>query len=112
MKKSSIFAACLLGAAAVAQPAAAETVQSSVAVVTDDLDLNSAAGQEKLERRLTAAVRKVCGRYDVRVMAERRQHLECTKIATRDVQNSKRAAIEASRRVALAAAAKRPNVQL
>lgn len=49
---------CLLAlTAATAAPAAAESRSVPIA----DLDLSSAAGQERMERRITSAARAVCG---------------------------------------------------
>jgi UrcA family protein len=55
MRYPAILAAAL--AAAIALPAAAETV----AVEYADLDLSTKAGQDQLERRIDNAARAVCG---------------------------------------------------
>lgn len=111
MKKVSIIAACLLSAAAFTNPASAETVRSSTVVEIADLKLSSPAGQKRLEQRLAAAVRKVCGRHEVRNLAERRQYMECAGPAKAAAQNAKLAAIDAAQRAAFARSGRRGNAR-
>jgi UrcA family protein len=66
--------------------AAPET--NTVTVTIADLNLNTAAGQQKLDRRLDNAARKVCGMNEIRTGTLIRPHAvnECYRLALRDVR--------------------------
>lgn len=55
-----IFAAAALGSMMIAVPAVAGEKLPQATVSYSDLNLNSEAGQAKLEQRIVAAARKVC----------------------------------------------------
>jgi UrcA family protein len=77
--------ALALTAAVLAVPAGAADEPSSVDVHYGDLDLTSAAGQRKLDRRLERAAREVCD-YNERAVGSllRPQHArECYREARR-----------------------------
>ena len=60
LKSSSILVALLLSAAA--SPALAAPQESRIRIVSyADLDLGRAAGRDRLEQRIGAAIRAVCG---------------------------------------------------
>lgn len=62
MLKPFLFAAAMLAAAVNVSPAFAKPIAPSVRTVGYiDLDLSTAAGRNRLERRIDAAVRDVCG---------------------------------------------------
>jgi UrcA family protein len=62
MLKPILFAAATLAAAITASPVFAKPISPEVRIVTyADLDLSSAAGRNRLEHRIQAAVRDVCG---------------------------------------------------
>jgi UrcA family protein len=62
MLKPILFAAASLAAAANLSPAFARPISPEVRTVAyADLDLSTAAGRTRLERRVQAAVREVCG---------------------------------------------------
>ncbi len=62
MLKPVLFAAAALASAVSFSPALAKPATPSVRVVSyADLDLSSTSGQARLERRIEAAVRDVCG---------------------------------------------------
>jgi len=64
MKHFIVAAAATLGLASiVSQPAPAAEVSSKV-VRINDLDLNTAAGNAELYKRLRSAAHRVCGSYD------------------------------------------------
>lgn len=72
-KKTALFAAALVGPAAMvglaatATPAAAQESIPTATVYYTDLDLSTVEGQETLERRLVKTARKVC-RMDERAV--------------------------------------------
>lgn len=99
MRKFCTLAACLLGAGSLTQPTSAQSVHTTT-VTIDDLKLDSAEGQKQLDRRLSSAVRKVCGRYSMRVLEERERYLKCAKPTRAAGEAAKRAAIEAFQRTA------------
>jgi len=99
MRKFSTLAACLLGAGSLTQPTSAQSVHTTT-VTIEDLKLDSTAGQKQLDRRLSSAVRKVCGRYNMRALEERERYLECAKLTRAASEAAKRAAIEAFQRAA------------
>jgi len=62
MLKPILFAAASLAAAANLSPAFAKPITPEVRTVAySDLDLSTAAGRTRLDRRIQAAVREVCG---------------------------------------------------
>jgi len=62
MLKPILFAAASLAAAANLSPAFAKPITPEVRTVAyGDLDLSTAAGRTRLDRRIQAAVREVCG---------------------------------------------------
>ena len=62
MLKPILFAAATLAAAITTSPVFARPITPEVRTVAyADLDLSSAAGRNRLERRINAAVRDVCG---------------------------------------------------
>lgn len=62
MLKPILFAAASLVAAVNLSPAFAKPITPQVRTVAyADLDLSTAAGRTRLERRINAAVREVCG---------------------------------------------------
>lgn len=78
MLKPILFAAATLAAAVTASPVFAKPIAPQVRVVSyADLDLSSAAGQARLERRIQAAVRDVCGEANSADLARRQSAREC-----------------------------------
>ena len=62
MLKPILFAAATLASALSAVPVFAKPIAPEVRVVSyADLDVSTAAGQARLEHRIQAAVREVCG---------------------------------------------------
>ena len=62
MLKPILFAAATVVSALSISPAFAKPIAPTTRVVSyADLDLSSAAGQARLDRRIEAAVREVCG---------------------------------------------------
>lgn len=59
--KTLALATAAIGLAVTATPAIAGGDKNAMVVKYDDLNLNSKAGQEHLERRIDAAAKKVCG---------------------------------------------------
>ncbi|MDB5700819.1 MAG: hypothetical protein JWL66_1018 [Sphingomonadales bacterium] len=98
MAKSIILLAGLATLCAV--PAGAQTV--SIPVSFAGLDLNSAVGQDVLNRRLDQAVRSICGTADARDLAATMATHKCT-IVTR---------ASAQPHLAIAIAASRPSMQV
>jgi len=83
MLKPILFAAAALASAISISPAFAKAVTPGVRVVSyADLDLSGSAGRARLEQRIDAAVRGVCGeapRFDL----ARRQVVEDCRAETR-----------------------------
>jgi UrcA family protein len=78
MLKPILFAAAALASALTASPVFAKAVTPEVRVVTySDLDLSSAAGRSRLEHRVEAAVREVCGEAASFDLARRHAVREC-----------------------------------
>lgn len=78
MLKPILFAAATLAAAVTASPVFATPIAPEVRIVTyADLDLSSAAGRARLDRRIEAAVREVCGEASSFDLARRRAVREC-----------------------------------
>lgn len=62
MLKPILFAAATLAAAVSISPAFAKPITPEVRTVSyADLDISTAAGRNRLEQRINAAVREVCG---------------------------------------------------
>lgn len=78
MLKPILFAAATFAAAFSFSPAVASTADPGVRTVSyADLDLNSAAGRARLERRIADAVREVCGAAPSFDLARRRAVRHC-----------------------------------
>lgn len=78
MLKPILFAAATLAAAITASPVFAKPISPEVRIVSyADLDLSSAAGRIRLEHRIRAAVRDVCGEAANFDLARRRAVREC-----------------------------------
>lgn len=63
-------------------PSSVEAPQATVAYA--DLDLSTEAGQKTLDRRITGAVRKICGSQRSATLAERRAIQRCHSAAMND----------------------------
>ena len=88
MLKPILFAAATLAAAANLSPAFARPITPEVRTISyTDLDLSTAAGRTRLERRINAAVREVCGEaaptFD---LARRRAVRDCIDETRANVQ--------------------------
>jgi UrcA family protein len=78
MLKPILFAAAALASAVTASPVFAKPISPEVRVVTyADLDLSSAAGRDRLEHRIQAAVREVCGAASASNLARREAVRQC-----------------------------------
>ncbi|HWH22495.1 MAG TPA: UrcA family protein [Allosphingosinicella sp.] len=89
-----MFAVALVSAVAI--PATAHAQDRSVAVSYADLDLTSAAGVAQLDRRISGAIGRVCGKAD---------HLDLEAITDlRSCRASAQARVSEQRAIALAAA--------
>jgi UrcA family protein len=78
MLKPILFAAAVLAAAVSVSPAFAKPIAPAVRTVAyADLDLSSAAGRSRLERRIGAAVREVCGEATAFDLARRHAVRDC-----------------------------------
>lgn len=78
MLKPILFAAATFAAALSVPPAAARPADTGVRTVSyADLDLRNAAGRARLERRIDAAVRDLCGEAPSFDLARRRAVREC-----------------------------------
>ena len=78
MLKPILFAAAALASAITASPVFARPVTPDVRVVSyADLDLSSAAGRTRLEHRVQAAVREVCGAAPSFDLARRHAVRQC-----------------------------------
>ena len=83
MLKPVLFAAATLASALSATPVFAKAATPGVRVVSyADLDLSSSAGQARLEQRINAAVRDVCGEAPSFDLARLRAVKQC-RIETR-----------------------------
>ncbi len=93
---NTIFTKALCAAAAIAVSATGFSVSANAqtrvvrtAVVNyADLDLDSDDGRATLQGRLRGAVRKVCGSYDSRSLAEMRDHGICMDEANASAQRA------------------------
>jgi UrcA family protein len=89
-----LIASSLLGA--VIPPAHAQ--QASVSVGYADLDLTSASGVQRLDRRIDAAIRKVCGeRTGQKPLSTMLAIRRCDRLARGDVDAPRRVAIARAR---------------
>ncbi|MEM9085013.1 MAG: UrcA family protein [Pseudomonadota bacterium] len=88
------IAATSMSFASIAAPAIAnEPVTKTVKVHHSGLDLNTIEGQEMLEQRVEAAVRKVCGYSDVRTDSRLRRDVKTCVAKTRSSAHEQMAAI-------------------
>jgi UrcA family protein len=87
MLKPILFAAATLVAAVNLSPAFAKPITPEVRTVAyTDLDLSTAAGRTRLERRIQAAVRDVCGAAPSFDLARRHAVRECLVETRANVQ--------------------------
>lgn len=78
MLKPILFAAATLAAAVTASPVFAKPAVPNVRTVSyADLDLASEAGRDRLDRRIRAAVREVCGDATTFDLARRSAVRDC-----------------------------------
>ncbi|HYD12404.1 MAG TPA: UrcA family protein [Allosphingosinicella sp.] len=78
MLKPVLFAAAAFASAVSLSPAFAKPIAPEVRVVSyADLDLSTAAGQARLDRRIEAAVRDVCGEAASFDLARRQAVQDC-----------------------------------
>ena len=83
MLKPFLFAAAALASAVTTSPVFAKAATPGVRVVSyADLDLTSSAGRARLEQRINAAVRDVCGEAPSFDLVRRRAVAEC-RVETR-----------------------------
>ncbi len=90
MLKPILFAAAALASAVTISPVFAKAATPGVRIVSyADLDLSSSAGRARLEQRIDAAVRDVCGEAPGFDLARRKAVEDC-RIETR--ANARRSA--------------------
>ena len=78
MLKPILFAAATVVSAVSISPAFAKPIAPQTRIVSyADLDLTTAAGQSRLDRRIEAAVRAVCGEATNFELARRQAVREC-----------------------------------
>lgn len=78
MLKPILFAAAAFASAVTVSPVFAKAVTPEVRIVSyADLDLSSSAGRARLERRIDAAVRDVCGEAPSFDLARRKAVEDC-----------------------------------
>ena len=88
MLKPILFAAATLVSAVTTSPLFAKPATPEVRVVSySDLDLSSAAGRNRLEQRIQAAVRDVCGDAPSFDLARRHAVRECIAETSANVQH-------------------------
>jgi len=98
MEKLLILAATpLLLAGAVPAAGSTSSGSSSISVHYDDLDLNTARGQEKLQQRLASAVRTVCRPSGRLTLAEAENANACAQAARTGAQRDLEYALAAAR---------------
>ena len=87
------FAALALSSAAISAPVSAQPISKSVAY--GDLDLSSAKGQQRLEKRIKYAASSVCGerRSQPTPIKERKIVAECKAQAMQSAMSEARIAI-------------------
>lgn len=66
-------------------PTSGEALQATVTYA--DLDLSTKAGQKTLDRRITGAVRKICGNQRSATLTERRAIQRCHSSAMNDAND-------------------------
>lgn len=94
MLKPILFAAAALASAVSVSPLIAKTVTPEVRIVSHaDLDLSSSAGRARLERRIDAAVRDVCGEAASFDLARREAVRECVAETRANVRRPTAAAL-------------------
>lgn len=84
MRKTILFTAVL--AAAAALPAQAQTAALSQSISTADLDLGTAAGRNRFQHRVGAAIEAVCGSYAGASAAEQDMIGRCRRVARASVE--------------------------
>ena len=105
-----LASALITGAAIKAAPALAETVSPDVVVSvvhTADLDLASDTGKRQLDRRLSIAVREVCGTASDSDLEGKNEVRECRDLVLANAREKGEALIAQNRRggsIAVAAA--------
>lgn len=92
--KTLILAAALIGAA----PAAAQTETNSIQVGIADLDLATTEDVARLDRRLGAAVRRVCGVAAARTLDAYQDVATCRREAAARIAPQRDLAIAEARR--------------
>ena len=92
--------AATVGLFAIPGSASAEPSGKSVAVRYADLDLNTAAGQQQLERRIQRAARQVCAidETNTGTRIRSRDATACYDQALRDVRSHLATAIDGNRK--------------
>lgn len=75
MRKITVSALAALSLAVLATPAAAET--RTITVPYADLDLSVPAGMATLQHRVDAAAREICGKAEVRSIADTADQKKC-----------------------------------
>jgi len=94
MLKPILFAAAALASAISVSPAFAKPATPDVRIVSyADLDLSSSAGQARLERRIQAAVREVCGEAPSFDLARRKAVRDCIAETSTNVRRPAPAAL-------------------
>ena len=87
MLKPILFAAAALASAITTSPLLAKATPAEVRIVSySDLDLSNAAGRSRLEQRIQAAVREVCGEAPTFDLARRRAVRECVAETSANVR--------------------------
>jgi UrcA family protein len=106
MKIETLTLAALLAATVSPATAFAEAARDTVSrtITFHDLDLTDAAGRERLDRRLSSAVRRACGDTNTRDLARRADVLRCRREAL--------ASAAAGRQLALANSERRTGVAM
>ncbi|MEP3052070.1 MAG: UrcA family protein [Erythrobacter sp.] len=101
MIKTAMTVAAALGLAAISTPALAGNADAPTMVVQfEDLDLNTAEGQEQLDKRIDDAAREVCGVDQVRTGTRIRSHeqMRCYDRARQSAANQIATLIEQRQR--------------
>jgi UrcA family protein len=105
--RNTILIAAALFAASFALPAQAGTAPRSQSVSTAGLDLGTADGRARFQRRIAAAVETVCGSYAGTSAAEQDEIDRCrraalagieTRLAARDARYERTVRVAASTR--------------
>jgi UrcA family protein len=106
MKTKTLMLAALAASTLVPSIASADAGRVEVAreVRFNDLDLTGEAGQRHFDQRIQVAVRRVCGGYDARVLAEAMQIKRCRREAM--------ASAAVGRQFAMAQSARRTGVAM